>query len=307
MKQQKLKPASNGDILCHFWREGEEYYRQKSPVFLKEFNNVQFSVYPEPPDCPYLHHDVTQTLPFPEACFDHINSYHIFEHLSLKEGHAHCRDLYQILKPGGILRVSVPDLEMISREYLEYLEKSLQNPSESNLQRYKWAVYELIDQATRTKSGGLMMESILSGDYDENFILDRYSDVFEPILGKRRESEGEAQPNEVPAKRSFLQKLRRVTPGKLRRKLDWMCFVRAHKKKLEKVGSDPRKTKEAVRWMHDRLSLTLMLEACGFVDVKQMDFKSSDIPDWKKYDLDRSNYGERAIDPGIYIECRKPA
>jgi len=304
MVKKKLVQASNGNFLCHFWRDGEEYYRQKSPIFLKEFNNVCFSVYPQPPHCPYLYRDLTKPLPFEGESFDHVNSYHIFEHLSLKEGHAHTAELFRVMKPGGILRISVPDLESIAREYLEYLGKSLENPVPENLQRYKWCVYELIDQATRTYSGGMMLEDIQKGDFDKEHLLDRYSDVFDPFLNNR--SGQERQEGEM-SRKSFFQRLRTLTPEKIKRRLRWNEYKVRRERKDREIAGDPRKTKESVRWMHDRLSLRLMVESQGFVDVKRMDFDRSDIPDWQNYNLDSSNYQEKAIDPSVYIECRKPS
>lgn len=304
-----LKTASNGNTLCHFWRDGSEYYRQKSPVFLKEFTNVRFSVYPQPPEFPYLRHDLSTPLPFSDACFDHINSYHIFEHLSPEEADAHAKELFRILKPGGILRVSTPDLERISREYLEYLEKSLQDPGKSNLQRYQWCVYELIDQATRTQSGGMMYQAIASGDYDKEYLMDRYSDVFDPFLnnhsGKEQAAETTNQPAQ-PASKGLARRLLSLTPGKLVNRWRWIQYRRAVARLDREMEGDLRLIRESVRWMHDRLSLRLLVEDAGFHQVKDMDFKSSDIPDWDSYDLDCSNYAERAIDPSVYIECRKP-
>ena len=43
--------------------------------------------------------------------------------------------------------------------------------------------------------------------------------------------------------------------------------------------------------MYDRLSLRMLLEGAGFLDVRQADHDSSGIQGWSEYDFDRSNIG----------------
>jgi hypothetical protein len=58
--------------------------------------------------------------------------------------------------------------------------------------------------------------------------------------------------------------------------------------------------------MYDRISLAVLLRDAGFIDIRRQDFRRSDIPDWELYDLDRSELTDRAIDPSVYLEGRKP-
>ena len=57
--------------------------------------------------------------------------------------------------------------------------------------------------------------------------------------------------------------------------------------------------------MYDIVSLTLLMRNAGFVQIQQQDYKHSDIPEWSRYDLDRSNIADRAIDRSVYVEGRK--
>jgi SAM-dependent methyltransferase len=302
---KKLTQSSHGQYLLHVWREGQEYYRQKSPIFLKEFTNMMFSVFPQPPDSPILYHDLTKPLPFESNSFHAINAYHVFEHLSLRDGERFAVEIERILKPGGIFRISVPDLERIAREYIDYLEKSLRDPSLTNLQRYHWTVLEMIDQATRDKTGGMMMEAVKAGNLDTDFIMERYSDVFAPFL-KKEEGSKKTSSYQPPPPKSIGEKLSPAhVGGAIKRRLDKLLYQVRLKNKRWQTGGEPRKTKEAVRWMHDRLSLRILVEKTGFVDFHQMDFNKSDIPHWNELDLDQSNNGGYAIDPSVYVECRK--
>lgn len=298
-----IKQSSDGQRNLHFYREGDEYFRQKSPVFLKEFTNVLFTVLPQPPDSEIIYLDLTKPLVFDDNTFDHVNAYHVFEHLSPKEGERFAKEIYRVIKPGGIFRVSVPDLERIAREYLMFLEAGLKEPSKQNLLRYRWAVMEMIDQATREVSGGCMLESLKSGELDQVFVKQRYGDVFDEYFDQRAKKErGQWVP---PPKKPIIEKLLSLTPQKIINKWKHTVYENKLKNKLKEIGGDPHKSKERVRWMYDRLSLQLLVEQCGFGDFAHKEFNDSDIPHWDKYNLDQSNYGEHALDPSVYIECKK--
>ena len=63
-------------------------------------------------------YDVRKGLPFSDSSVRYIYSSHTFEHFKYEESLAISKDCLRVLLPGGILRVVVPDLELIVREYL---------------------------------------------------------------------------------------------------------------------------------------------------------------------------------------------
>jgi SAM-dependent methyltransferase len=63
-------------------------------------------------------YDVRKGLPFADGSVHYIYSSHTFEHFTYDESLAIARDCRRALAPGGILRIVVPDLELIAREYL---------------------------------------------------------------------------------------------------------------------------------------------------------------------------------------------
>jgi len=63
-------------------------------------------------------HDVRKPLPFPDDCATAVYASHVLEHLYLEEGQHLIQESYRVLSSGGILRVVVPDLHAIVREYL---------------------------------------------------------------------------------------------------------------------------------------------------------------------------------------------
>src|SRR5262245_1221859 len=65
-----------------------------------------------------LQHDVTLPLPFPAEGFDAVYHAHVLEHLPRERARFCLSECARVLRPGGILRVVVPDLEQIARLYL---------------------------------------------------------------------------------------------------------------------------------------------------------------------------------------------
>jgi len=61
--------------------------------------------------------------------------------------------LPRLLRPQGVLRVVVPDLEQIARTYLTALEQA--SCSQEWAANYEWIVLEMYDQTVRTQSGGV--------------------------------------------------------------------------------------------------------------------------------------------------------
>lgn len=65
-----------------------------------------------------LNWDLRNPLPFPENSVDFIYNEHFIEHLTVEEGQAAVRDFMRVLKPGGVLRMATPDLEITIDKYL---------------------------------------------------------------------------------------------------------------------------------------------------------------------------------------------
>lgn len=63
-------------------------------------------------------HDVRKGLPFRDNCFSAIYASHLLEHLYPDEAKELLRECGRVLKPGGVIRLVVPDLRSIVLEYL---------------------------------------------------------------------------------------------------------------------------------------------------------------------------------------------
>ena len=83
--------------------------------------------------------DASHPFPIRSNNLDYIFSEHLFEHLSYEEGKFMLRECYRVLKPGGVLRLTMPTLDFLIRLYRE--------PDRSLHQRYaRWSLLQFAPQ-----------------------------------------------------------------------------------------------------------------------------------------------------------------
>jgi predicted SAM-dependent methyltransferase len=63
--------------------------------------------------------DIIRGLPIKASSVDGVFCSHVLEHLSLEDFNKALENTFKILKPGGVFRCIVPDLEMYIREYID--------------------------------------------------------------------------------------------------------------------------------------------------------------------------------------------
>jgi len=59
----------------------------------------------------FVHHDLSRSLPFADGSVDFLYSSHFLEHLYRKDARHLLEESFRVLKPGGVARISIPDLE----------------------------------------------------------------------------------------------------------------------------------------------------------------------------------------------------
>ena len=59
----------------------------------------------------YLNADLRNGIPFGDNSIDGILASHFFEHLDAQEALVMVRECHRVLRPGGVLRISIPDVK----------------------------------------------------------------------------------------------------------------------------------------------------------------------------------------------------
>lgn len=100
-------------------------------------------------------------LPFPADYFTAVYSSHLLEHLEYYKALKVISESFRVLQPGGIIRIALPDLEELAREYLEQynkLKEAVDVELKAGWVDYDRAVTFLLDQMVRCDFWGRMKE-----------------------------------------------------------------------------------------------------------------------------------------------------
>ncbi len=111
-----------------------------------------------------LVHDLRRGIPAADASVDAVYHSHTQEHLDREDIPAFFAEILRVLRPGGIHRIVVPDLEAVVRDYLDSLESAREDHDQ--------AVYAIIGQCVRREADGTSrqaplrrrVENLLLGD-----------------------------------------------------------------------------------------------------------------------------------------------
>jgi len=301
-KLMRLQKTNSGHTNLQIWRGGRSYDAQKGAIYRREWNNIKFSGSPRSAEEEnILPYDIRQPLPYSDRVFDAVFLFHIVEHLTPLEAESLLKEVHRLLKPSGIVRLSTPDLEDICRAYLSRLEEHDRSPTLNNLIKYEWSVLELLDQIARVRTGGLMTEYIQNQHYDPDYAKARFGEVFKdfaPHSGSieklKRSSGGMRRFSPPRIFRGVVKRIRGILDTALLG-YDWDDFERF------------RRSGEVNKWLYDYFSLTILLRKAGFCGVSPKTYCTSDIPDWDRFDLERSTFADHPIEPSLYVEGRKPS
>jgi SAM-dependent methyltransferase len=248
-------------------------------------------------------YDLRKGVPYADCEFDVVYHSHVLEHFPKQLAPVLLRECLRVLKPGGLIRVAVPDLERIARLYLEILEKaSLNLPGWKD--NYDWILLEMYDQAVREHLGGACFDYYRQAPIPNwDFVLQR--------VGAEAHAAMKAARTESPSPMNGFQRLRT--------KLDYVHhnFGAVFRNKLARIVLSEedyaalqvgrfRRRGEIHQWMYDAYSLTRLLRECGFCDPQRCAATESRIPNWAKYCLDNEPDGTAYKPDSMYMEAVKP-
>lgn len=70
-------------------------------------------------DNEFVHHNLAYGIPLPDACADYVLASHFLEHLSKRDGERLVAESLRVLRPGGVVRIAIPDLAEAMAAYSE--------------------------------------------------------------------------------------------------------------------------------------------------------------------------------------------
>ena len=212
--------------------------------------------------------------PFPDESIDVVYSAHVLEHFDRVGANLFLNEIYRILKPSGILRIVVPNLEEICKSYLQALTEVKIHEDSDSRGRYDWSTIELLDQMVRHRSGGEMLKLWSKDHIDaENFIRSRIGLEFDV------------------ARRGILS-----NPNIVVNQSNFKSFNDLGKFRL---------SGEIHQWMYDEYSLRKILEATSFKNVSIKKADESNIENYGVYNLDVDTVGIVIKPDSLYMEGTK--
>jgi len=233
-------------------------------------------------------HNLLKGIPFEDNHFEVVYHSHVLEHFSRTDAVRFIQECYRVLKPGGVLRIAIPDLEQITDQYKRLFQEGLQNvDSEEIAADYEWMMLEMYDQTVRNRSGGQILEYLRQETLpNPEFIQRRIGIEGRDIRIKYRTDEKTLKKEKLRLK---LEKLARFFLGK---HFDYYRIGR-----LRLHG-------EIHQWMYDRYSLTRLLKRSGFKDIVKRSAEESSIPDWTSFGLEITDGVIRKPD-SLFMEAKK--
>lgn len=255
-----------------------------------------------------LSHDLRKGIPFPDEEFDVVYHSHVLEHFNQPRAHAFLRECRRVLKPGGTLRVAVPDLERIAKTYLGTLEQAAAGSSEARAD-HEWMLLELYDQTVRESSGGEMAAYLnRAGMPNKEFVISRIG------LEARRliESAARSRPDRAPQAESaprvrrstVLGRLRRILSDRVARREALVRRLLGEEYELLELGRF-RRGGEIHLWMYDRFSLSRVLTEAGFQRTQIVGAAESRIQGWADFHLDTDPDGTVYKPDSLFMEASK--
>jgi len=265
--------------------------------FIESWNNIDFVS-----NSPFVtQHDLNTGIPLDDDSVEVVYHSHILEHFTREKGDQLIKECFRVLKPGGVIRVAVPDLEQLAKQYLNNLDKAVSDNSEMNDENYNWSVIELFDQMIRNQSGGEMgkywiREKLINEDY----ITERVGYEFKNFRAHYRNNLKSQQIVPVLVEKptpNIFAKIKTVIRNKLLTPVKDDTY-------FTQIGVF-RSSGEIHQWMYDRYSLRILLEKDGFRDVRLQDAFNSSIDRWNEFSfLDVENGVVRKPD-SLFMEGRK--
>lgn len=242
--------------------------------------------------------NLLKRLPIKQEIADLVYSSHFLEHIPRPKVNDFLNEILRILKPGGVVRFVLPDLENMANSYVNLRKQGYH-------QKADFLVLEMIDQCVRNKGGGELgvFFSKIKNNPDQykfmsEFVRERTGDDLTPCSFQQKQNYNFFSKNLKSILASITQRIQQY----------WIKIVllvlppafRDQNISLASIG-------ERHHWIWDFYSLKKILEEVGFLDVKRVSASTSMIKDFPFYPLDIDDEGKpRKGAESMYVEATKP-
>lgn len=252
-------------------------------------------------------HNLKDGIPFPDQSFDVVYHSHVLEHFSKTEAEPFIKECYRVLRPQGILRVVVPDLEEMARMYLHSLNQVSDGFSEWD-DNYEWMLLEMYDQTVRNQSGGEMSNFLAQKNIsNQDFVIKRCGVEIKNIILAAQKQVFATKPLPASNLKKLLQHIYRLLRyGDYRYQAIVKLILKPADLEALKVGQF-RQSGEVHQWMYDCYSLGKIFQKIGFTEVIQRQADVSSIANWTDFNLDTEPDGTVYKPDSLYMEAIKPS
>ena len=142
-------------------------FRTVAPLFLDDDRLTRLRSLPDN----VMLHDLSKGIPFGDESADVVYHSHLIEHLDRNIAPLFLKECFRVLKPGGIMRIVAPDLEIICRKYMANLELCEKGVREA-LDRHDDFFEELFLQSVQREAFGAGMQKPLRRFIENLFLGD---------------------------------------------------------------------------------------------------------------------------------------
>lgn len=236
------------------------------------------------------HANLLGRLPIGNASADLVYSSHFLEHIPSEHVASFLLECRRILKPGGVLRLVVPDLENLCRTYLHHRDQGEHDKAD-------FVVLELLDQCVRRKSGGEL------GRYYQILKAEPESSASSIVFVRERNGEDLMQPPRLRRRPSVI--LRRLPA--LAERLWIRAVIQLLPSAFREQNVSLATVGERHHWLYDAHSLQQLLSASGFEAIERCTASTSRYPEFPFHPLDLAvDCQPRKGAESLFIEAQKP-
>jgi len=242
--------------------------------------------------------DLRRGLPLADNAADACYSSHVLEHLTRAEADPFIAEQFRVLRANGVIRIVVPDLEVMCRDYLTHLAALRAGATHSDF-AYRFTLLEMFDQVVRDRTGGELIDTYrVASGADVAHIRRRHGAEAEPFLS---EAKGAGNGPVIRARHPWTERLRQLR----QRIAASMLAISGGAAMRQALATGLfRHSGEDHRVMYDDHSVAALLQRHGFADIRVVGPCESRIPGFSSFALDAPSADAPPRKPdSLYVEA----